>query len=386
LALDTTTGVISGTPTSASSTTTYTVTATNSGGSISFPIILTVNNAAPTGLSYSSPNVYTVGVSISNLVPTSTGIVDSYSVLPALPNGLTLDATTGIISGTPTTAILLTTYTVTATNAGGNISFPVIITINDAAPIGLSYDTPNVYTVNTPINLVPTVTGNVTAYTINGTLPQGVTFNPSTGIISGTPTVTMSAFVYEITATNSGGMVSFQVSIAVVDVAPAALSYPSPNLFHVGAAIISLTPTINGNVTNYSVAPALPDGLSMDNATGIISGTPTTITATSTYTVTATNSGGTASFGVIITVDEELKVDGNTFATLAIYPNPFTENVYLKGINADVNYTLFSVEGKFIKQGTPTNSMIALPDLPNGMYLLQLSSENKTKTVKMIKQ
>ena len=42
----------------------------------------------------------------------------------------------------------------------------------------------------------------------------------------------------------------------------------------------------------YAVSPALPAGLSLDATTGIVSGTPTAIAATSGYTVTATNSGG----------------------------------------------------------------------------------------------
>jgi|GEM_PF-515708 len=386
LSLDAATGIISGTPTAATPLATYLVTAANSGGTVSFPVIITVNNATPAGLGYDSPNVYTVGTTITNLTPTVTGNVDSYAVVPALPDGLVLDATTGIISGTPTTVTPLATYLVTATNSGGSVSFPLVITVNDAAPIALSYDTPNVYTVGTGINLVPTVIGNVTNYTLVGSLPIGVTFDPVTGIISGTPTMPGSTILYTVTATNSGGSVSFELSITVVDVAPAALSYPSPNLFNVGTTIANLTPTVNGNVTNYTVAPALPDGLSIDPVSGIISGTPTTITATATYTVTATNSGGNVTYEVIITVDEELSVGGNTAENFAVYPNPFTDRIYLKGMDADVEYVLFSVEGKLIRQGKPNDSMIAFPDLPNGMYLLRLSSQRKTKTVKIIKQ
>ncbi|WP_425571085.1 DUF6443 domain-containing protein [Olivibacter ginsenosidimutans] len=53
-----------------------------------------------------------------------------YSVSPALPAGLTLNKTTGLISGTPTAAKALTTYTITAHNAAGNaittVSFAVV--------------------------------------------------------------------------------------------------------------------------------------------------------------------------------------------------------------------------------------------------------------------
>ena len=56
-------------------------------------------------------------------------------------------------------------------------------------------------------------------------------------------------------------------------------------------------------MTSYSVSPALPAGLSLNTSTGVISGTPTAVTATATYTVTAGKSAGTSSVGVVITVN-----------------------------------------------------------------------------------
>jgi uncharacterized repeat protein (TIGR01451 family) len=61
---NTSTGVISGTPSAISSTATYTVTAFNSGGSASFGVEITVNDIAPSTLSYNSPNVFTRGTTI----------------------------------------------------------------------------------------------------------------------------------------------------------------------------------------------------------------------------------------------------------------------------------------------------------------------------------
>src|SRR5512133_453730 len=76
---------------------------------------------APGDLTYSTnPAVYTKGVAIANNTPSSTGgAVASYSVSPALPAGLTLDTSSGVISGTPTAVAARATYTVTATNSGG---------------------------------------------------------------------------------------------------------------------------------------------------------------------------------------------------------------------------------------------------------------------------
>jgi hypothetical protein len=83
--------------------------------------------------------------------------------------------------------------------------------------------------------------------------------------------------------------------------APSALSYASPQTYPVGTAITALTPTVTGTVTSYAVAPALPAGLALDATTGAISGTPTAATPKATYTVTATNAGGSTTFGLELT-------------------------------------------------------------------------------------
>ena len=65
------------------------------------------------------------------------------------------------------------------------------------------------------------------------------------------------------------------------------------------------SPTSSGGaVTNWEITPTLPAGLSFDNATGAISGTPTAVSNSTTYTVTATNSGGSATATVSILVND----------------------------------------------------------------------------------
>lgn len=83
----------------------------------------------PSGLSYQSPQVYPVGGVITALTPAVSGTVTQYGVSPALPAGLTLDKTTGQISGTPTAATAASTYTVTAQNTDGTTSFALSITV-----------------------------------------------------------------------------------------------------------------------------------------------------------------------------------------------------------------------------------------------------------------
>ena len=279
----------------------------------SIPFTLTVVPAPPAGLSYTTPNVYTKGTTITALNPTSTGgPITQYTIGPSLPAGLTIDPITGIISGTPTATSAQTTYTVTGTNASGTITATVVITVVVAAPAGLSYTTPNVYTKGTTITaLNPTSTGGpITQYTIGPSLPAGLTIDPTTGIISGTPTATSAQTTYTVTGTNASGTITATVVITVNDIVPsgpatpAGLSYTTPNVYTTGTAITALNPTSTGGpITQYTIGPSLPAGLTIDPTTGIISGTPTATSTQTTYTVTGTNASGTITATVVITVN-----------------------------------------------------------------------------------
>lgn len=85
---------------------------------------------------------------------------------------------------------------------------------------------------------------------------------------------------------------------------PLAFSYTQPPAFVLNQVIAPLTPTVMGQVTSYSVSPALPAGLMLSSNTGVVSGTPTAISAAITYTVTAMNSGGSATANILIAVND----------------------------------------------------------------------------------
>ena len=149
----------------------------------------------------------------------------------------------------------------------------------------------------------PTVTGTVTGYSISPALPAGVSLNPSTGSISGTPQTASPDTSYTITAGNDSGSTTTTIDITVY-VAPSVLTYASPVNGTVGAALTELAPALSGDADNYSVQPALPAGLVLNSTTGVVSGTPTVARVPATYTITASNLGGAfTTFDLLLAVD-----------------------------------------------------------------------------------
>ena len=136
------TGIISGTPLAASTQNSYKVTANNPAGSATTTITIQVlaSDMAPAGLAYvTSAPVYEAGTTITANAPIISplgGAPTNYSVTPDLGQiGLALDPTSGVVSGTPaplsslTAPPLTATYTVTASNSGGDVTAPLTITI-----------------------------------------------------------------------------------------------------------------------------------------------------------------------------------------------------------------------------------------------------------------
>ena len=78
--------------------------------------------------------------------PTDSGTVTGYSVSPALPAGLTLDPTSGVISGTPV-AVSSGTYTVTASDAAGAATAALTLVIYGRPLTAVTYTSPVTATV-----------------------------------------------------------------------------------------------------------------------------------------------------------------------------------------------------------------------------------------------
>jgi len=231
-------------------------------------------------------------------VSAATGSPTSYTSSP-LPAGLVLNAATGAITGTPTTAGT-TVVTLTAVNATGSGSATLTITVApaNAAPIITSPATAAA-TAGAPFTYASAATGTPTGYTATG-LPVGLTVNATTGVITGTPT-TAGTWIVTLTATNATGASSATITITVAPVGvPPVITSPATAPATVGAAFPIYTIGATGGPTSYT-ATGLPAGLTINPATGAISGTPTA-PGVSVVTVTATNGTGSGTATVTITV------------------------------------------------------------------------------------
>jgi hypothetical protein len=322
LTLNTSTGVISGTPSTSEVVGTYTptISAWNSGNTaspVTVTLNITLNVQPPTGFNYTgNPFTYVVDTSAVSITPSSVtgGTPSSYAVQTGtLPTGLSLNETTGAITGTPS-VIGSSTFTIRANNISGFFDRSVTMNVNPKAPSALTYLEGNTqtWTKSSTYSMTPSVAdatkGYATSYSITNTgsnrLPTGVTFSTTTGIISGTPSE-LGAFTPTVTATNVTGSTTRALSITVNDIPPSSLAYSNENAtYTLATAITNNTPSSSGGaVVSYSISPSLPQGLTLNTTTGVISGSPRVAFDARSFTVTATNTGGSTTKGITLAVD-----------------------------------------------------------------------------------
>ena len=127
LSVNTTTGLISGTPTAAGSSN-VTISATNAAGTGSATLALTIAQApAPPAITSPLTASGTFGVAFSYQI-TATNTPSSFNAT-GLPPGLSVNTTSGRISGTPRGSGGTSSVTLSATNAGGTGSATLALTI-----------------------------------------------------------------------------------------------------------------------------------------------------------------------------------------------------------------------------------------------------------------
>ncbi|MEI9851083.1 MAG: putative Ig domain-containing protein [Sphingomonas sp.] len=209
-----------------------------------------------------------------------------------LPTGLTL-STGGLISGTPTVAGPFT-FTVKATASGGGFTTlqgKVTVVVPTISISGLS--TPPV--VGVLYNGKLTASGGTAPYSFvvdSGTLPPGLTLAPD-GVVSGTSNVlgTFEFYVQAVDSTGGQGPYS-RISRITLTVKPKPITVSLNPSGSRALVPFSSTASASGGTGPYSFAVtsgSLPSGLSLSPG-GVLSGTPDQTGATSSFTVTATDS------------------------------------------------------------------------------------------------
>lgn len=129
---------------------------------------------------------------------------------------------------------------------------------------------------------VLTTGGTVDRYAITPQPPKGLAFSSTTGLLSGQPEEVTERTLYSITGTNAAGSLTRYFTLTVAQPTATGL-YPTCQKV-VGTVGTPLTPTTKyydmGITTeyNFTISPALPAGLKIDELTGVISGTPTAAT------------------------------------------------------------------------------------------------------------
>jgi hypothetical protein len=194
-------------------------------GGITYPRYLVINiaNVSPPAITSGSSAAGTIGVAFNYQI-TATNSPASYAAT-GLPSGLSVNTSTGAISGTPTAAGV-SSVTISATNAGGTGSETLNITVSPPAPVVTSASSA-AGTAGVAFNYNITAINSPTSYAATG-LPSGLGVNTSTGLISGTPTA-IGVSEVTISATNALGTGSEELTLTIYDVptgAPVILSGP----------------------------------------------------------------------------------------------------------------------------------------------------------------
>ena len=352
-------GTIWGMPTELWNTTTYTIWANNSGGSVNVTFNLTVVDQVPTELAYADLNLsLTNNTAMVPSTPTlsGSGEITGWAIEPSLPAGLEFGTSNGTVWGTPTEILNRTEFTIWANNSGGSVNVTFNLTVEDQIPTDLTYADLNLSLTNNTamVPSTPTLTGpgDITGWAIAPSLPAGLEFGTSNGTVWGTPTEILNRTEFTIWANNSGGSVNVTFNLTVVDQIPGMLTMADVQGRN-NTAITPMTPTLTGagTITGWSISPSLPAGLEFGTSNGSIWGTPTAILARTQFTLMASNSGGSVSTIFNLTVVDEV---------------PDSIDLSDVDIQATNNTPLTPIEANLTGSGEITEWSIA-PSLPTGV-------------------
>jgi hypothetical protein len=245
---------------------------------------------------------------------TATGGVPPYSWAISsgtIPNGFSLGPNTGLLSGTATQTGAFAFQATVADSQGVSApaSLSIVVQANSPPPLSITTQTLPSATVGSLYSGPLAATGGVPPYSwtiSSGTLPDGFSFGPNTGVLSGT-TTQIGTFAFQATVTDSQTHESTaSLSILVVGNTPPPLSITTQTLPSATTGSTYSSPlAASGGVPPYSWAissGSLPDGFSLGPNTGVLSGTTAQI-GTFAFQATVTDSQtheSTASLSILV--------------------------------------------------------------------------------------
>jgi hypothetical protein len=360
LTLNPATGAITGTPTAAvtDSAITFQVTDSTAPASLTNSATLTLSIAAGTlTITTASLPAGQVNTAYSTALAANGGIAPyTWTVTSgALPAGLNLNAGTGAITGTPTTAVNATplTFKVTDSSTPAKMQQTVNLTLTIAAALTITTTTLPDGQVGAAYNATLAATGGATPYTwtkTSGTLPAGLALNAATGAITGTPTtaVTATPLTFQVTDSTTPTPVSKTVSLTLT-IAPPTLTITTTTLpdGQVGVAY-SATLAATGGTVPYTwsiTAGTLPAGLVLNATTGAITGTPTAAVNAAPLTfkvVDAGNPAQTKSANLTLTIAPAALVITTTTLPDGVVNTPYTAALAATGGTSPYTWSLMS--------------------------------------------
>ena len=229
-----------------------------------------------------------------------------------MPAGLSLNAATGAISGTPSATASATSLTFKVTDSGGptqTASAALTLTINSNALTVTTTSLPNGQ-VGVAYTATLSASGGTTPYTWTltaGALPAGLSLSAA-GVISGVPTAAVTATPLTVRVTDSGSPAQSKTANLNLTVSPNAITVSA---IAPKTAALTITQTLGVSATTNDAAGVkwtlTPAGGSISPATSL-SGTKVTLTAPATagvYTLTATSvTDGTKSASIHVGVTD----------------------------------------------------------------------------------
>ncbi len=236
----------------------------------------------------------------------------TFSESGTLPEGVRLDATTGVLSGTPTQEGVFH-ITITASNGVGTEAAQSFTLTVDAPPVITSEDS-TTFVKGSAGSFPVTATGTpAPTFSESGTLPAGVELID--GVLIGTPTQE-GVFHITITASNGVGTEAVQPFTLTVDASPVITSADGAT-FKEGSAGSFTVEATGTPAPSYSESGTLPEGVRLNATTGVLSGTPAQ-EGVFHITITASNGVGTeAAQSFTLTVDAPPVITSPNSATFS---------------------------------------------------------------------